>query len=88
MIARRFRYFENTCTESYSYVWWDWEEWEKHIDWMALNGINMPLALTGQEAIWLKVYNSFGLTSEQVLDEFFTGPAFLAWYAHPPYLHF
>ncbi len=27
----------------YSFVWWDWKDWEKHIDWMALNGINLPL---------------------------------------------
>ena len=39
-----------------SYVWWDWERWEKEIDWMALQGINLPLAFTGQEAIWKKVF--------------------------------
>lgn len=39
-----------------SYVWWDWERWEKEIDWMALQGINLPLAFTGQEAIWQKVF--------------------------------
>ncbi len=30
-----------------SYAWWDWERWEREIDWMALNGINLPLAFTG-----------------------------------------
>lgn len=39
-----------------SYVWWDWRRWEKEIDWMALQGINLPLAFTGQEAIWKKVF--------------------------------
>lgn len=39
-----------------SYVWWDWERWEKEIDWMALQGVNLPLAFTGQEAIWQKVF--------------------------------
>lgn len=39
-----------------SYVWWDWQRWEKEIDWMALQGINLPLAFTGQEAIWQKVF--------------------------------
>ena len=42
-------------TSSYSYVWWDWARWEREIDWMALNGINLPLAFTGQEAVWMKV---------------------------------
>jgi alpha-N-acetylglucosaminidase len=37
-------------------VWWKWDQWEKEIDWMALQGINLPLAFTGQEAIWQKVF--------------------------------
>ncbi|KAM8945599.1 alpha-N-acetylglucosaminidase [Pelodytes ibericus] len=74
----RFRYYQNVCTSSYSFVWWDWNRWEKEIDWMALNGINMPLAFTGQEAIWQQVYLSLGLTQSEI-DDFFTGPAFLAW---------
>ncbi|KAF9586960.1 hypothetical protein IFM89_039832 [Coptis chinensis] len=60
------------------YVWWDWERWEKEIDWMALQGINLPLAFTGQEAVWQKVFKSF-YTSKEDLDGFFGGPAFLAW---------
>lgn len=51
----RFRYYQNVCTQSYSNVWWDWPRWEKEIDWMALNGYNMPLAYTGQEALWQEV---------------------------------
>ena len=39
-----------------SFAWWDWERWEKEIDWMALQGINLPLAFTGQETIWQKVF--------------------------------
>ncbi|KAM4622738.1 alpha-N-acetylglucosaminidase [Discoglossus pictus] len=74
----RFRYYQNVCTSSYSFVWWDWERWEKEIDWMALSGINVPLAFTGQEAIWQRVYLSLGLNQSEI-DDFFTGPAFLAW---------
>ncbi|EDV26541.1 uncharacterized protein TRIADDRAFT_54660 [Trichoplax adhaerens] len=77
-INQKFRYYFNACTFSYSMVWWDWQRWKKEIDWMALNGINMPLALTGQEGIWTKVYKKLGLTFAD-LDNFFTGPAFLAW---------
>ena len=29
---------------------------------MALNGINLPLAQTGQEEIWRRVWRHFGLT--------------------------
>ncbi|KAJ4711588.1 Alpha-N-acetylglucosaminidase [Melia azedarach] len=71
-------YYQNVVTSSYSYVWWDWERWEKEIDWMALQGINLPLAFTGQEAIWQKVFMNFNVSAKD-LDDFFGGPAFLAW---------
>ncbi|XP_078464430.1 alpha-N-acetylglucosaminidase [Lampetra planeri] len=74
----RFRYYQNVCTPSYSAVWWSWKRWQQEIDWMALNGINLPLALTGQEAIWQKVYLALGLTQAE-FDAFMVGPAFLAW---------
>ncbi|XP_057978586.1 alpha-N-acetylglucosaminidase isoform X4 [Malania oleifera] len=71
-------YYQNVVTSSYSYVWWDWGRWEKEIDWMALQGINLPLAFTGQEAIWQKVFMGFNISIEE-LNDFFGGPAFLAW---------
>ena len=45
---------------------------------MALNGVNMPLAYTGQERIYQKLYNAFGVSNDS-LAEYFGGPAFLAW---------
>lgn len=57
-------------------AWWDFERWQQEVDWMALNGINLPLAFTGQEYVWHKVWRHFGL-AEADMD--FTGPAFLAW---------
>jgi alpha-N-acetylglucosaminidase len=70
------RYYLNFCAFSYSLAWWDWPQWERLIDWMALQGVNMPLSVTGQEAIWQKVYRDLGLTDKQ-LERFFVGPAFL-----------
>jgi alpha-N-acetylglucosaminidase len=72
-----YRYIFNYCTFSYSMAFWDWEQWEKMIDWMALNGINMPLAPMGQEIIWQRVYKKYGL-SEEDLKDFFVGPAYNA----------
>ncbi|KAG7206119.1 hypothetical protein KM043_003513 [Ampulex compressa] len=74
----RFRYYQNVCTAGYSTVWWQWPQWERHIDWMALNGINLALALNGQEAIWQMVYLKLKLTQEEI-NEHFGGPAFLPW---------
>ncbi|XP_044484414.1 alpha-N-acetylglucosaminidase-like [Mangifera indica] len=71
-------YYQNAVTSSYSFAWWDWTRWEKEIDWMALQGINLPLAFTGQETIWQKVFQKFNI-SRSDLDDFFSGPAFLAW---------
>ena len=59
-------------------AFWTWKRWEREIDWMALNGINFPLAFNGQESIWQIVYKKLGLTQNE-LDEHFAGPAFLAW---------
>ncbi|XP_023730204.1 alpha-N-acetylglucosaminidase isoform X1 [Lactuca sativa] len=72
-------YYQNAVTSSYTFAWWDWKRWEKEIDWMALQGINMPLAFTGQEAIWQKVFQQKFNISSSDLDDFFGGPAFLAW---------
>jgi len=72
-------YYLNICTYSYSMVWWTWDRWEREIDWMAMRGINMPLMLTGQEFIWIKTFEQFGLNFED-MNEFFSGPAFLAWH--------
>jgi alpha-N-acetylglucosaminidase len=74
----QYRYYLNYCTYNYTMAWWDWDRWQQEIDWMALNGINMPLAITGEAAIWQKVYASMGFTKEE-LNDFFSGPAYFAW---------
>jgi alpha-N-acetylglucosaminidase len=56
----RIRYFFNYCTFSYSMAWWRWDDWQRMIDWTALNGVNAPLAVTGQEAVWQLVLRDFG----------------------------
>lgn len=73
------RFFLNYCTYGYTMPWWTWKDWERFIDWMALNGINLPLANTGAEEIAYRVYTSLGLTDEEVRS-FFTGPAHLPWH--------
>lgn len=75
----KYRYYLNYCTFNYSMSWWDWARWEKEIDWMALHGINMPLAITGEEYTWYLVYKEMGFTDEE-LAGFFSGPAYTAWF--------
>lgn len=71
-------YMFNVCTYGYSMPYWDWERWEKEIDWMALHGIDMPLALVGYEAIIARVWKKMGLTDEEI-NSYFVGPAHLPW---------
>ncbi len=75
----QYRHYFNVCTFGYTTAFWDWNRWRREIDWMALHGINMPLAMTGQEAVWQKVWRSEGLSDEQI-REFFGGPAYLPWH--------
>lgn len=73
------RFFLNYCTYGYTMPFWTWKEWERFIDWMALNGINMPLAITGQEAVWYNVWANLGMTDEEIRN-YFTGPTYLPWH--------
>lgn len=75
----RDRYFLNYCTFGYTLPWWQWKDWERLIDWMALQGVNLPLAITGQESIWLRVWRRYGLTDDEIRS-YFTGPAYLPWH--------
>ncbi len=74
------RYDFNYCTYSYTMAFWDWKRWEKEIDWMALHGINLPLAAVGEECIWKNMLEKLGYTKEEI-NQFIAGPAFLAWWA-------
>ena len=71
-------YYFNVVTYGYSMPYWNWERWEKEIDWMALHGINMPLALVANEAISARVWAKLGLTKEEI-NSYFVGPAHLPW---------
>ena len=69
----------NFCTPSYTMVFWDWERWERELDWMALRGVTMPLVITGREVVMHQLLMEQGLSDEQIRG-FFGGPAFLAWH--------
>jgi alpha-N-acetylglucosaminidase len=73
------RFFLNYCTYGYTTPWWDWPQWERFLDWMAMNGVNRPLLQAGQEAAWLAVWQSYGMTDEEV-RAYFSGPAHLPWH--------
>ncbi len=74
----QYRVYFNYCTFSYTAAWWNWERWQREIDWMAMHGINMPLAITGQEAVWQNMLRHFRMNDSEI-RAFLCGPAFFAW---------
>lgn len=75
----KLRYDFNYCTYSYSMAFWDWERWEQELDWMALHGINLPLAIVGTETVWYNVLKKLGYEKDEI-NNFIAGPAFQAWW--------
>lgn len=77
VIPQKKRLFMTGATISYSAWWWDWPEWERLIDWMAMNGINMPLCSVGSEAVWFHTLVGLGYKPAEAL-QFLSGPAYWA----------
>ncbi|KAL1296494.1 hypothetical protein AAFC00_000006 [Neodothiora populina] len=72
------RYHFNTVTFSYTSAFWTWEDWELQLDWLALRGVNLPLAWVGQEKILYDVFSEAGFEDSEIFS-FLSGPAFQAW---------
>jgi alpha-N-acetylglucosaminidase len=62
----QFRYAFNYCTHGYTMAWWDWPQWEKELDFLALNGVNLALLTEGQEQVWINALKQFGYTDAEV----------------------
>jgi alpha-N-acetylglucosaminidase len=75
-VPHRFMY--NYCTFGYTMAWWDWPRWERELDWMAMNGINLPFILTGQEAVWINTLTNFNY-SEREIRQWLGSPAHFPW---------
>lgn len=65
-------------TFSYTTAFWTWDDWELQLDWMALHGINLPLALVGAEKIAVEVFKEIGFTDDEI-SKFWSSPAFQSW---------
>ncbi|MDE2181622.1 MAG: alpha-N-acetylglucosaminidase [Alphaproteobacteria bacterium] len=74
----RHRAYLNPCAYGYTTPFWDWERWQREIGWMALHGVDMPIAMEGQEYVWRQLWADAGLSATE-LAGYFCGPAFLPW---------
>ncbi len=72
------RYAYNYCTLSYTYAFYDAEDWQRVYDWLALNGVNVVLDLAGQEATWILFLMNYGYSFDDAKD-WISGPAYSAW---------
>jgi alpha-N-acetylglucosaminidase len=75
----KYRNYLNVVTYGYTMPYWNWARWEKELDWMALHGVNMPLALVASEAIAARVWDKLGVSPNEI-STFFSGPAYLPWH--------
>jgi len=73
------RYALNYCTINYAMSFYTWKDWERELDWMALNGVNLMLAPIGMEAVWQNTMKKLGFSSIEIAD-FIPGPAFTGWW--------
>ena len=76
--ARKLRHFFNYCTFNYSGTWWSWNDWQKIIDFLAMNGINMPLNIVGVESVWYHTLLELGLTDPEA-RACLAAPVYLNW---------
>lgn len=73
------RYSYNYCALSYTMAFWGEEEWQKELDWLALNGANVILDITAQEEVWRRFLSRLGYNNNEIKN-FITGPAYYAWF--------
>lgn len=77
-IQGKYRAYFNYCTLSYTAPWWDWERWQREIDFMAMNSINTPLQPIGLDAVWYNTLLRMGFSDIEARS-FLVAPAHQAW---------
>lgn len=56
------RFAGNDMTEQYDGNYWSWEDWEREIDLLALNGFNEVLVYVGQENVFYRTFEELGVS--------------------------
>ena len=73
------RYAYNYCTHSYSMAFWGEKEWQKEIDYLAMNGVNLVLDILGMEEVYRRFLTKLGYRHREIKN-FLVGPAYYAWF--------
>lgn len=75
----QYRYAYNYCTHSYSMAFWGENEWQKEIDFLAMNGINLVLDILGMEEVYRRFLTKLGYRHREIKN-FLVGPSYCAWF--------
>lgn len=75
----KYRYAYNYCTHSYSMAFWTAEDWQKEIDFLAMNGVNLVLDILGMEEVYRRFLTKLGYRHREIKN-FLVGPAYYAWF--------
>lgn len=62
------RFALNDTDDGYTGAYRNWEDWERTIDVLALQGVNEVLVTVGQEAVYYDTFKQFGYSSEELLS--------------------
>ena len=75
----RVRFFFNPCTFGYTSAWWNWSKWEREIDILAMEGVNVAQVTPGVEEVFRETLRDhFGYTDDQVCA-WLCPPSHLPW---------
>lgn len=75
----KYRHLFNFCTQNYSASFWEWADWERMVDFMVLNGVNLTLSTLGLEKVWYNTLLKLNFSQSEIFS-FLPGPAFNAWH--------
>ncbi|MGP4051870.1 alpha-N-acetylglucosaminidase [Streptomyces sp. 2A115] len=73
------RFVLNDTNDGYTGAYNDWSYWERELDVLALHGYNEVLVYAGADALYHRVFQSFGHTDEE-LRQWIAGPAHQPWF--------
>ena len=73
------RYSYNYCALSYTMAFWQEDEWQKELDRLALQGVNVVLDITAIEEVYRRFLLELGYNMNEI-KAFITGPAYYAWF--------
>lgn len=73
------RYAYNYCTLSYTMPFWGYDEWQRELDYFALNGVNLILDTTATEALWIRYLLNYGYDVDEA-KAFVCGYSYKAWW--------